>query len=98
MVALQFEVLAGISGKINNQVRTLAWSQRQKSHRDWRRQQPLIRTDLLEFELIRERQMEESPVGGIENSQAVRAWLHFTVRRDFSVHEHSIAKDFGHPG
>src|SRR5580658_7068199 len=97
MVAPEFDVLAAVLRKVHDQICALTRRQRQQLHRDRRGEQPLIRTDLLKFQLIRERQMKKSPVGAVEYAEAVRAWLHFAVRRDLPVHQHRIAKDLGHP-
>src|SRR5277367_3274185 len=46
---------------------------------------------------VRERQVEESAVGPVQNTKAIAARLDFQIREQFPVHQNGVAKEFGDP-
>ena len=61
-------------------------------------QQTLIGADLKELLLVRQRQVEEAAIGGIQNAEAIAARFDVEIREQLAVDQHGFTEGFGYPG
>src|SRR5271157_4408869 len=88
--------------KVDDEVSALTGSDFKVLKRHWRRQEALVRSDLMKRHFVSrrtvdERQIVEAGVGTVQHSQPIFSGLDLEIREQFPVHQNRVAENLGNP-